>query len=311
METRETHTLSLKLDSNSGQAIVPMPALPTITAAEGITKLSEAVEMVNFKAYSRIMSIPISPIPEYELEDSETDRLIKTLDVEWKSPRKQLNIYVGNPDNWFLIGSVSLLNTNGYPYRIYDLLQIYNGSTSGFIGSDKRMGLQIQNVGNGLLEYDDVVSITLDVVRYVSYFIPTTIVNNIINTNIPEGNTDNSGNDGGGDNGNNDDGDDEMPITVITVNTTLQNRDRVLCNNTSNITVTFPASPSDGWEVEVIKLNDSGEVRFLGNGATIKGYSDSIEPGIASTHKGGRFVYFNGDWREHPAIGATITLFNF
>lgn len=301
MEAKQTHTLTLKLDSQSSNTITPLPLLPSIAFPSDVTRISEAIELVNFKCYANIKSIGVAAIPGYELEDTETDRLIKTLNIEWESPRKQLNIYVGNPNSWFLIGSVSLLNTQGYPYRVYDLLTIYNGSETGFIGENVRLAAQIENVGFGLLQPNDLVTIYADFIRYISYFMPSTVVNNIINTN---GNSNNNSNNNNNDNDNEDNtGDDnDMPYTIVAADTTLINRQRIICNNTSDINVTLPANPQDGWEVEILKITGEGNVSLtVPNDGLIAGIPQGSNPKLVpDVHKGGRFIYLGGNWYTHP-----------
>jgi hypothetical protein len=50
----------------------------------------------NLKAHAKINSLPPIKLPDFQLEDSETDKLYKTLDIEWGSARKQLNLYISD-----------------------------------------------------------------------------------------------------------------------------------------------------------------------------------------------------------------------
>lgn len=115
----------------------------------------------NLKVYSSIKSIPEANLPDLRLEDSETEKLLKALDVEWGSQRKQLNLLIKNNDNsrWMPIGETSLLNPSGYPYRIYNLLDIVTDNLAFEIGDTAKLGVQIEDVGYGLLTTNDKVNI--------------------------------------------------------------------------------------------------------------------------------------------------------
>lgn len=113
----------------------------------------------NLKAYAAIRSLDAVTPPKFELTDSDTDKLYKTLDVEWKSPRKQLKAYISAGGDWAEVGAVSLLNPYGYPYRIYTLMDLYTDNLALELGDNSKIGIQMQNVGYGLLEEADSVTI--------------------------------------------------------------------------------------------------------------------------------------------------------
>lgn len=115
----------------------------------------------NLKAYASIKSVPEAELPDFLLEDSETEKLAKVLDVEWGAQRKQLNLLIknSNDNEWMSIGEISLLNPAGYPYRIYNLLDIVTDNLAFELSSDAKLAVQIENVGYGLLTTDDKVNI--------------------------------------------------------------------------------------------------------------------------------------------------------
>lgn len=97
-------------------------------------------------------------IPQYLDTDTDSDRLIKALDVEWKSPRKQLSCHIGKQgQNWVNVGSVSLLNSSGYPYRKYRLMDLYTDALAIELGANSRIGVTIDEVGSGRLTTSDYV----------------------------------------------------------------------------------------------------------------------------------------------------------
>ncbi|HIK04598.1 MAG TPA: hypothetical protein IGS40_07785 [Trichormus sp. M33_DOE_039] len=255
MKATESVTSSLVITSsnqNNGILQIPTPAFKNMP--ENATKVSESWKVVNFKVYSNIKSIPTASLPNYSLEDTETDRLIKSLDVEWNSPRIQLNLYIGTPNNWSIVGSVSLLNASGYPYRIYDLLEIYAAKEQASLGVNVSFGIAIEDVGHGLLSSFDKVSILVDYLREISYFVspqinittpevtvnnPVEINNNINGVVIDENNGTNNGIEDIN----------EMPLLIKNANYNPSVNERILC--TSAIELYLPASPSIGDEIEI------------------------------------------------------------
>lgn len=115
----------------------------------------------SLKLYAKIRSLKEAPLPDIKLEDSETERIHKALDAQWKNPRKELNLFISNeptafnqfPDAniWRPIGSISLLNSAGYPYKRYNLLDLLTDNLAAELGSDGNIGISIVDVGFGFL----------------------------------------------------------------------------------------------------------------------------------------------------------------
>lgn len=125
---------------------------------QGILSINTFVD--NLKVYASIASLPAVNLPNFTVEDSESEKLFKTLDVEFNSARKQLDILIGDDGiAWNLIGSVSLLNPSGYPYRMYNLLDFFTDGLGARLGNDFKIGVQIKNVGYGLLSGNDIVTV--------------------------------------------------------------------------------------------------------------------------------------------------------
>lgn len=153
-------TISKKLDAATGGNIVPIFTNTTVGITSSTQILSANAFVKNLKAYAKIDSLPPIKLPNFKLEDSETDKLYKTLDIEWNSARKQLNLYISdNPNDWFLIGAISLLNPSGYPYRMYNLMDLYTDNLAIELGENGRIGVQITDVGYGLLQGSDTLTI--------------------------------------------------------------------------------------------------------------------------------------------------------
>lgn len=115
----------------------------------------------NLKVYASIKSLPEANLPDFQLADSATQKVQKVLDIEWKSARKQLNVYIASDSdsNWEQVGSVSLLNPSGYAFRIYNLMDLFTDNLALELGENSRIGISVQNVGHGLLAPDDKVTV--------------------------------------------------------------------------------------------------------------------------------------------------------
>lgn len=120
----------------------------------------------NLKVFSSIKSLPTAPFPVFEPEDNEIVKLQKALNIEWTNPRKQLDIFIEDGINkasllsfWHPIGSISLLNTSGYPFRVYNLMDVFTDTLALELGVNAKIGVAIKDVGFGLLQARDTVTI--------------------------------------------------------------------------------------------------------------------------------------------------------
>ncbi|NEU76956.1 hypothetical protein PI95_031785 [Hassallia byssoidea VB512170] len=152
-------TIVKSLDSATGQSIIPVFSNTLVGNYPGqIVSVNAFVK--NLKAHAKISSLAPVKLPNFQLEDSETDKLYKTLDIEWGSARKQLNLYISdNQTDWYQVGAISLLNPSGYPYRIYNLMDLITDNLAIELGENGRIGVQIQDVGYGALQTGDLVTI--------------------------------------------------------------------------------------------------------------------------------------------------------
>ena len=157
-------TITVSLSSDSGSDIVPIYEANELTLGQELLPGHKIVSfncfIKNLKAFAAIRSLPEVPLPDFALEDSETDKLYKTLDIEWKSPRKQLSLYVSSDNSgWLQVGSVSLLNPYGYPFRVYNLMDLYTDNLALELGENSKIGIGVDGVGHGLLQSNDVVTV--------------------------------------------------------------------------------------------------------------------------------------------------------
>ena len=111
--------------------------------------------------YTEIDSLTENPLPDYQLEDTESDRVIKTLNAVWGStvPKFYLQLWrwrdVSN--EWIPRGKVSLLNQYGYPYAISRPLDLLTDNIAREFGENFKLGVSIIDAGFGLLKTVDLV----------------------------------------------------------------------------------------------------------------------------------------------------------
>ncbi|MCC5641317.1 hypothetical protein LC593_37095 [Nostoc sp. CHAB 5844] len=155
----EVKPIVLRLDSTSNSDIYPIFSDVDFSIDNG-SVLSENIFIKNLKAYVKIDSLPEANLPDITLEDSNTQALYKTLNTEWTSARKQLDLLVSEDSiNWYPVGSISLLNPAGYPYRVYNIMDLYTQNLAIELGKNGRLGVQLKDAGWGLLQPGDTVTI--------------------------------------------------------------------------------------------------------------------------------------------------------
>lgn len=153
----------------------------------GYTIISFNCFIKNLRVFASVPTLEEAALPDYALTDSATTKLTKTLDIEWKSPRKQLNLYITNtvtPTNndWLQVGSISLLNPYGYPFRVYNILDLFTDNLALELGENGKIGIQSQDVGYGLLSSQDKVTVHGSYVEEIFVSLPD--LPNVFNINI-------------------------------------------------------------------------------------------------------------------------------
>lgn len=102
----------------------------------------------------QIGSIPESQIPNLGIESSRTERLIAVRDLEWNSPRKELELFLETSRQPLThIASISLQNRT--PFYTINLLPYFTDNGVVNIANDARISGRIRNAGFGLLQGSD------------------------------------------------------------------------------------------------------------------------------------------------------------
>lgn len=154
-------TLCHSVTTANADVITPIITAGNSNIATGGRAISRNIFVKNLKAFTQIKSLASASIPDIQLEDSEIQKLYKVLDIEWKSPRYHLNAYISNNagETWHMAGALSLLNPSGYPYRIYNLMDLFTDNLAIELGENGSIGIQIADVGYGSLQANDLITI--------------------------------------------------------------------------------------------------------------------------------------------------------
>jgi hypothetical protein len=152
-------SISKKIDTaNQNERVIllenslPSNIVNSIISVNGFLK--------SLKAYSNITSLAEATLPDIQLEDTDQARLIKVMNIEWGAARIQLDLEVSaNGTDFIKIGSISLLNQMGYPYRNYSLLDFYTDGLAAELGTNGKIACSIKDVGYGKLAATDELTI--------------------------------------------------------------------------------------------------------------------------------------------------------
>lgn len=115
-------------------------------------------------------SLAEAPQINFLATDTKDDRTAKSVAYEWgpDNPRIELCVWTRknpgtslNPTPWNLVGSVSLMNPSGHPWRRYRLLDLLTDNLGRKLGSNGQIGISLRDVGFGLIKSNEDV-ITID-----------------------------------------------------------------------------------------------------------------------------------------------------
>jgi hypothetical protein len=165
------YTIAQKIDtSNQNSRIIlfdniPPSSFSNVISANGFLK--------NLKAYSNITSLAEAGLPNILLEDTDQDRLIKAMNIEWGSERIQLDLEASADGiNFIKVGAISLIHQMGYPYRNYSLLDFFTDGLAGEVGTNGKIACFVKDAGYGKLTANDELtiygSVTQEIVLNIS-----------------------------------------------------------------------------------------------------------------------------------------------
>jgi hypothetical protein len=152
-------TIAKKIDSSNQDSRIILFDNTTPSNTQGAS-ISTNAFLKNLKAFSNINSLAEATLPDIKLEDSDQERLIKILNIEWTAARIQLDLEVSSDGTDYIkIGSVSLINQMGYPYKNYSLLDFYTDGLAAELGANGKIACSIKDVGYGKLTVNDELTI--------------------------------------------------------------------------------------------------------------------------------------------------------
>lgn len=158
-------TITLPLSTSDGANIVTIYQNNDLVSGNELLPTYKIISfnsfIKNLKVYASIKSLPEANLPDFQLADSATQKVQKVLDIEWKSARKQLNVYIASDKSaaWQQVGSLSLLNPSGYAFRIYNLMDMFTDNLALELGENSKIGISVENVGYGILAPNDKVTV--------------------------------------------------------------------------------------------------------------------------------------------------------
>jgi len=158
-------TICLELTATSATSIVQVFSTDSIQNTAKYSSIATEVitngYIKNFRCKAKIKSLPEITLPVFDITETQSMRENKALSIEWGSPRKQLNCYASSDRgaNWIEVDAVSLLNPAGYPYRTYNLLDLFSDNLALELGADAVVGVGLVEAGSGILTSEDKISI--------------------------------------------------------------------------------------------------------------------------------------------------------
>lgn len=105
---------------------------------------------------AEINSLSEAPFPEILATDSAAQKAQKALNIEWGGERYRLDIFKKKAGTgWLPIGAVSLINPMGYPYRTYNLQDLFTNALAIEVAEGTAIGCKITDCGWGHLKSND------------------------------------------------------------------------------------------------------------------------------------------------------------
>ncbi|NER26449.1 MAG: hypothetical protein F6J89_02180 [Symploca sp. SIO1C4] len=124
----------------------------------------------NLKIYAEINSLTAVTIPDFSVVATRAAQQKIALEYEWNSPRFELRIVSSsNGVIWTERGKISLINSEGYPYRLHDALDLLTSNLAEEIGGDSQLCVQIVDVGYGLPTSVDKITISGSVTEEIHF----------------------------------------------------------------------------------------------------------------------------------------------
>ena len=187
----KTIAIALKPDDLSNKISLAKNTVPSnnsLGLSSDYKILGSNVILKDLKLFTAIKSLPIASMPDLQLTDSDTEKILKLIENENHSAKFQLEMYLGTGQDDIVIGSLSILNTQGYRYRYYNLLDTINGGLE--LSRNFELKICQKNIGYGYIKPTDIVNVIGYYIQEVVILAPDTV------TAISGGNNNNNNNGG-------------------------------------------------------------------------------------------------------------------
>jgi len=128
----------------------PLQSDPNYVGMIGLLSNFRAIAYLSAESFAEVA------LPELNLADGDTDRMVKILDVQWGAPRLHAEILL-SPDgtNWTAIALIAFLNAGGYPFSLVDMLPYLTSDVAREFPAGLRLGIRLIDVGYGLIKGGD------------------------------------------------------------------------------------------------------------------------------------------------------------
>ncbi|MFB8788651.1 MAG: hypothetical protein U7123_07310 [Potamolinea sp.] len=124
--------------------------------ADGKTYPSAAV-VDKLLIWAETSSLPEAPYPDLDLLDTSVQQLSKSMDIQWKSPRIGVNLFLSKNNRKRKIAKVSLINVGGCPFQVINLLELIG--TYSIDLNISFLSITLVDYGYGLPNASDVVTV--------------------------------------------------------------------------------------------------------------------------------------------------------
>lgn len=156
--SRSTQILS-RLNNGSGSHVITIYEPGYISPYDRVASTRFYGYITDLRCKVDINSLDEAILPEIGIGDSRTKRITAVRDMEWTSPRKQMELLLRSPQSgeWINVASISLLNR--LPFYQVNLMQFLTDNVAFAVSNNSAVGVQITNVGYGLLAATDEITI--------------------------------------------------------------------------------------------------------------------------------------------------------
>ncbi|MBE9119072.1 hypothetical protein IQ249_24760 [Lusitaniella coriacea LEGE 07157] len=163
-EIAKTHTILRDIgyqDARQIHSLINPSTLMNNSAIESsadVIRIETNIYIKNLQAITYADGIEAVDPPDITEDDTEEQVRLKALNYEWESARVNLQVlkrkYGVNAD-WLPLKQVAVKNSQGYPYREHNLLDLLTDSISYEFGADYELGVLLRDVGYGNLQPGD------------------------------------------------------------------------------------------------------------------------------------------------------------